>query len=106
VDNPPTVNQVKAGQAIPIKFSLGSDQGLNIFASGYPTSQQIDCSALGTIDNIEETVNSGKSTLSYSPGNNQYLYVWKTQKSWSGTCRQLIVRLIDGSEHIALFKFK
>src|SRR5438445_3582384 len=32
VDNPPTFNRVKAGTAVPVKFSLGGDQGLNIFA--------------------------------------------------------------------------
>ena len=36
VDNLPAWNSVKAGQAIPIKFSLGGNKGLNIFATGYP----------------------------------------------------------------------
>ena len=34
-----------------------------------------------------------------------YTYVWKTDKGWGGTCRQLIIRLNDGSEYIALFHF-
>src|SRR5262249_27214781 len=38
VDNLPTVNSVKAGSAIPVKFSLDGNQGLNIFAAGSPTS--------------------------------------------------------------------
>ena len=38
VQNPPTLNQVNAGRAIPMKFSLGGDQGLNIIAFGYPTA--------------------------------------------------------------------
>ena len=38
VDNLPTLNAVKAGQAIPVKFSLNGDQGLSIFAAGYPRS--------------------------------------------------------------------
>ena len=42
VSNPPTVNTVKAGQAIPVKFSLGGDWGLSIVASGYPASRQVD----------------------------------------------------------------
>jgi hypothetical protein len=37
VDNPPVVNTVKAGQGIPVKFSLGGDFGLDIFEAGYPT---------------------------------------------------------------------
>jgi len=39
VDNPPTKNVVKAGAAVPVKFSLGGDRGLNIFASTSPSSQ-------------------------------------------------------------------
>jgi hypothetical protein len=27
-------------------------------------------------------------------------------KAWAGSCRQLVLRLVDGSEHIALFQFK
>ena len=36
VDNPPTVNTVKAGSAVPIKFSLGGNRGLAILAPGSP----------------------------------------------------------------------
>ncbi len=43
VDNPPTVNQVNGGQAIPMQFSLGGNYGLNIIAPGYPTATQISC---------------------------------------------------------------
>jgi hypothetical protein len=35
----------------------------------------------------------------------QYIYTWKTDKSWAKTCRQLTVRLRDGTDHIALFSF-
>jgi len=40
VDNPPTLNQVKVGRSIPVKFGLGGDQGLDIFAEGYPKSNR------------------------------------------------------------------
>ncbi|MEZ4621137.1 MAG: PxKF domain-containing protein [Caldilineaceae bacterium] len=107
VDNLPTVNTVNAGQAIPVKFSLGGDYGLNIFASGYPKVQTVSCGSggSGSSDPIEETVTAGNSTLQYNATTQTYTYVWKTDKAWAGTCRQLIVKLIDGSEHIALFQF-
>jgi hypothetical protein len=107
VDNLPTVNTVNAGQAIPVKFSLGGDYGLNIFATGYPASQQVNCggSGGGSTSPIEETVTAGNSSLQYDPATQRYSYVWKTDKAWAGTCRQLIVKLIDGTEHIALFQF-
>jgi hypothetical protein len=105
VDNPPTLNQVKAGQSIPVKFSLGGDRGLNIIAAGYPVSQQIACSNNAPIDVIEQTTTANQG-LTYDPATGQYIYTWKTQKSWAGTCRQFILRLTDGTDHMALFTFK
>ncbi len=104
VDNLPALNLVKAGQAIPIKFSLGGDKGLDIFAAGYPQSVQIACGTGAVLGNPVPTENPGGSSMSYNDG--QYNYVWKTEKSWGGTCRQLIVHLIDGTVHIANFRFK
>jgi YVTN family beta-propeller protein len=106
VDNTPTLNLTKAGSAIPVKFSLSGNQGLSILAAGYPKSQNINCDTSTPLDAIEETVTAGSSSLSYDPIADQYVYVWKTEKAWAGTCRQLIVRLNDGIDHVANFKFK
>jgi hypothetical protein len=106
IDNLPVVNGAKAGSAIPIKFSLGGDQGLAIFASGYPRSQVIACESTDAVDGVEETVTAGSSSLTYDATADQYVYVWKTDKSWAGTCRQLVVKLVDGTYHRANFQFK
>jgi hypothetical protein len=104
VDNLPMVNIVKAGQAIPVKFSLGGNMGLAIMAAGYPRSVQMTCA--GAIsDAVEETVNAGGSSLSYDPLTGQYNYVWKSDKLWAGSCRQLQVKLADGTYHYANFSF-
>jgi len=105
VDNS-ALNVAKGGGAIPVKFSLNGDQGLNIFASGYPGSQRINCDTASLEDAIEETVTAGSSSLSYDPVTGQYTYVWKTSKEWAGTCRQLTVRTNDGINHTANFKLK
>jgi hypothetical protein len=106
VDNLPVVNMVNAGQAIPVKFSLSGNKGLAIFAAGYPASQQIACGSGSPTDDIEETVTAGGSSLSYNATSDQYSYVWKTDKAWKGTCRQLIVKFNDGSTRTANFQFK
>jgi hypothetical protein len=106
VGNPPTVNMAKAGQAIPVTFSLSGDKGLNICAPGYPVSVAIGCISGTPTSTIEETFAAGGSTLSYNAATDQYHYVWKTDGAWSGTCRQLIVKLIDGSTYAADFQFK
>ncbi|HEY0661424.1 MAG TPA: HYR domain-containing protein, partial [Lysobacter sp.] len=103
IDNLPVINVVKAGSAIPVKFDLGGNQGLNIFAPGFPASVSASCSASAT-DAIEETVTAGGSSLSYDAGTGHYIYVWKTEKSWTG-CRQLQVKLKDGSSRWATFSF-
>jgi dipeptidyl aminopeptidase/acylaminoacyl peptidase len=106
VDNLPTLNEVKAGSAIPVKFSLGGDQGLSILAAGYPKSEQIMCSSTAEVDGIESTVTAGSSGLTYDSTTDRYTYVWKTSKSWASTCRQLVVKLDDTTSHRASFKFK
>jgi subtilisin-like proprotein convertase family protein len=106
VDNLPTFNTVNAGRAIPVKFSLEGDQGLAIFASGSPSSQQIACDSSAPLDPVEETVPAGGSQLTYDAATDTYTYVWKTAKAWAGTCRLLILRLTDGSEHLAQFAFR
>jgi hypothetical protein len=106
VDNEPTINTVNSGRAIPVKFGLGGDQGLDIFATGYPKSQAVSCATDVPTEAIEATVTAGQSSLSYDAGNDQYNYVWKTDDAWANTCRVLIVKLRDGTSHEAKFKFK
>jgi hypothetical protein len=105
VDNLPTVNTVKAGSAIPVKFSLGGDQGMNILATGSPSSAQVSCPSNAPVDAIEETATATTSGLKYDPVTDQYNYTWKIASNYAGSCRMLTVKLHDGSSHTALFKF-
>ena len=96
---------MKAGSAIPVKFSLGCNQGLAIFwDSSYPKSGPVKCNS-ASLDDIESTVTAGGSSLNHDPVANQYIYVWKTDKTWAGTCRVLHVKLADGTSHYAYFTF-
>jgi hypothetical protein len=103
VDNQPVFNEVNADRAVPVRFSLAGNQGLNILT---PTSQVIACTPNAVIDRIEQTVNATVSSLSYTASSNTYTYVWKTSKSWAKTCRQLVLTLNDGTQHIANFKLR
>src|SRR5215207_960293 len=104
VNNLPMTNVVNAGRAIPVKFSLSGDQGLDVFEEGYPRSQQVPCDAAVPVDGTEETVAAGASGLTYDTASDEYTYVWKTDKKWTG-CRQLVVKLDDGTLHRANFSF-
>ena len=105
VDNPEVAtNKAKAGSAIPVKFSLGGDQGLDVFEAGYPQSEQIENPQV-TVDGIEQTLTAGSSGLSYDPATGVYTYVWQTQKGWAGQYRQLVVKFDEGTIKRANFNF-
>jgi hypothetical protein len=106
VENPPSLNQVQAGRAVPLKFRLGGDQGLNVLAPGSPRSVAIACDTTAPIAGAEATITAGASELSYDPVSDQYTYVWKTDKQWAGGCRQLVLQLADGTVHRANFRFR
>jgi hypothetical protein len=106
VDDLPTLNQMKAGGAVPVKFSLGGSFGMSIFAGGYPRSETVSCLSSAPVDGVEQTVTAGASGLTYDAASGLYTYVWKTDKAWAGTCRQLVLAFMDGTTARANFKFK
>ena len=106
VANLPALNVVQAGRGIPVKFSLSGNKGLGIFAAGSPSSGPIVCNSSDPATMLEETVTAGGSSLTYDPLSDLYVYIWKTEAGWAGTCRQLVVQLNDGTTHRANFKFK
>jgi alpha-tubulin suppressor-like RCC1 family protein len=105
VDNAPVVNSVKAGSTVPVKFGLGGDRGLDIFAAGFPASARTSCTS-GPVDALESVAAPGAATLTYDVVTGRYQFNWKTNSSWAGTCRQLALRFVTGEERIALFRFK
>jgi hypothetical protein len=106
VENLPTPNLASAGRAIPVRFSLGGDQGLQIFSAGHPASGPIACDASVPGSEVTETVSAGGSSLSYDATTDEYTYIWKTDKLWRGSCRMLVLGLNDGSQHFAKFQFR
>jgi predicted extracellular nuclease len=105
INNLPDVNSEKAGSSIPVKFSLAGFQGMDVIVAGYPQSQSIACDNSSSGSSLA-TNTAGNSGLSYDADEDQYVYVWKSEKSWAGTCRRLVVLLIDGSYHYADFNFR
>jgi hypothetical protein len=110
VDNLPTLNTVKAGQSIPMKFSLSGNQGLSILqpattAAPNPKITAITCPGGSTpMDAIEQTTTANNG-LTYDATADQYNYVWKTQSTYAGKCYRFDMTLKDGTTHSALFKF-
>lgn len=92
----PTQNTMKAGEGVPLKFSLHGDQGLNIFSAGSPA--WAPCGAL------DQPAPAG-GTLSYNASSDRYTFLAASSKSWVGSCYELIMTLKDGTDHRARFFF-
>ena len=106
VSNAPTVNEVKAGQSVAVKFNLGGNQGLAVLAAGSPSSSQVPCEAGQAGVPVAGEFSASVSGLKYDSLLDQYSYVWRTDRTWSGTCRHLTVDLVDGTAHVLAFRFK
>ena len=96
--------KANAGSTIPLSFSLGGYQGLNIFAPNSPSSMQLDCATGEPMGSPSKIVNTGSTTLRYRGG--QYRLTWQTDTAWAGTCRVLMLDLNDGSSHTERYDFK
>jgi hypothetical protein len=92
----PGTASMKAGEGVPLKFSLHGDQGSSILASGSPG--WIPCGAL-------DGSTPAEGALSYNASSDRYTYLATSAKSWAGSCRDLIVTLRDGTTHRARFSF-
>lgn len=105
IDNQPAWNKRKAGSAVPVKFNLDGNQGMAILDGDAPMSVDIPCSNMIGVGIPERVATAGNSGLNYDPTTDTYNYIWKTDKAWAETCRQLTVKLIDGTSHKILFNF-
>jgi len=97
-------NRVKAGRSIPLKFTLGGNLGLEIFAAGSPSSAPYKCDG-DAETTVDETLSDLTSSLHFDAGTSQYVYVWKTDAAWAGTCRKVTMTFKDGQQLSAFFQF-
>jgi hypothetical protein len=104
VSNLPVVNSVKAGSAVPLKWSVGRVSALSSAVSVQWST--VSCITLtGTSTAIDSTT-TGDSTLRYDASAGQFIDNVATQAAWAGTCSQLTLTLDDGTTHRAYFSFK
>ena len=100
-DPPPALNSAFANTNVIVGFSLGAYYGTDVLAAGYPQSVQISCTTFAPIAGT-----TAATTGSLGAAGNDYRYGWRSQKQWSGTCRQFVLKLADGTTHVANFKFR
>ena len=101
----PQTTFIKAGAAVPLKFGFGQYKGLDIFRAE-PVSVAANCDGSVPPGAAGEVLRSaGNTSLRYDAAGQQYSYLWKTEESWSNTCRQVVIALKDGSTHRANVQF-
>ncbi len=110
VENRPVLNVVKAGNSVPMKWQLQDQTGTFVTSLSAVTktwSWPIDCASQVESNVVpDDALASGSSGLQYDPVQNQYVFAWKTAKSWRGSCSRFVVQLADGTYHGADFSFK
>ena len=106
VDAAPMVNRAQAGRVIPFKFSVSDIDG--------PVTDLTDadvdvvpvltgCESGAAVDAIESyATGAGLVNL----GNGNYLFAYRTSKSWAGACGTLTLSTTAGGSQSALFAFK
>jgi hypothetical protein len=111
IDMNDTVNTVKNGSTVPVKFELfkGGTELTSTSAVTSTKSNAIDCSALsGDPEDAIETVATGGTSLRYDTTGGQFIYNWTTPKGANqvGKCYSLTMTAADSSTMTALFKLK
>ena len=103
VDMGSTVNTVKAGSTVPMKFEVFS-HGTELTDPSVVTMSvtQVACDASAPTDDVE-SLTAGESSLAYTDGHFQYN--WKTPKS-PGSCYEVAATTSDGSSITAQFSLR
>jgi sugar lactone lactonase YvrE len=104
--NDPVYNLVTAGTRVPMRFRLPDRNGgyvsdLTAFQSFNVATERCISSSTPLND-----VATGGPGLSFDSATSTFTYNWDTNASWAGTCRNVNIRLIDGSRHTLYFKFQ
>jgi hypothetical protein len=105
----PMANVVRAGRTVPVKYRLQDAVGASIsdlasFAS--LTSGAVACGTASAAVEVQTVEAAGSTTIRYDPGADQFVYNWKTDAAWAGSCRLLQLTLNDGTTRLALFEFR
>jgi hypothetical protein len=106
VDMSGTLNTIKGGSTVPIKFELFAGNTEMSDPDNVKSLQyaKVNCDGSAPTDAIE-MVATGSTQLRYDTTAGQFVYNWKTPTG-AGTCYKAAITAQDGSAKSALFKLK
>jgi hypothetical protein len=108
IDMNDTVNTVKNGSTVPVKFELfkGATELTSTSAVTSIVAKTVNCAAFnGDPEDAIETVATGGTSLRYDATAGQFIYNWQTPKKIN-TCYTLTMTAADSSSITAYFKLK
>jgi hypothetical protein len=116
VKNAPTMNRWKAAIPVPIRFSLNGFRGARPEADGYPRSMRcgggdMELASAGARASKKDRASRNDRASKKDPAfkyvqrTDEYVMLWKTDHRWTGSCREFVLQLDDGSVHVARFQF-
>ena len=109
VDMSGTLNTVKGGSTVPLKFEVfaGDTELTDVSVVSSFKVGAVPCASLeGVVTDDIEQYTSGSTTLRYDTTGGQFIQNWQTPKNQSGTCYRVTLTTDDGSAISANFKLK
>ena len=109
----PAINDVPAGEKVPLKFSADGYRGLDVLAS-QPYSRLVDCTTLQTVFPNTTTITPRPTPLTANPllsaglkvnDRGIFTYPWQTDAAWAGTCREFVATAKTGKQYRAYYRF-
>jgi len=102
----PRVSRATAGARLHIQFDLGGDRGADVLAAVAPaTSARVACGDGAPQGGTSPVVSAKRGIVYFDARLDRYVLPWRTDRRWAGTCRRLTLRLTDGEEYTADFRF-
>jgi hypothetical protein len=107
VDMGGTLNVVKGGSTVPLKFELfsGSTELTDTASIAGFKTQKVSCTSGSGVEDPIELTTTGGTSLRYDATAGQFVQNWKTPTG-AGTCYSATMTAQDGSSISALFKLK
>jgi hypothetical protein len=100
-----SVNAARAGQAVVLKWELFEGQDAVVDTANHALwSTEVPCDGSAGAGVAGPSDAAGSGGVRYDEEAGHYVYVWKTDKAWAGTCRRLTVSY-GGVPLSALFSF-
>jgi hypothetical protein len=107
VDMGASLNTVKGGSTVPLKFELfaGTTELNDLSAVSSLKTQKISCSTVSGVEDAIEATSTGGTSLRYDTTGGQFIQNWKTPTG-AGSCYAATMTSRDGSSITAFFKIK